>query len=140
LIIGIAKVLNIALRSEKKIEFMNVQSATFSRSVTDLDYLNKFCEGDMVRMKKYIEMFLSSAPTFLEKIKVALNNNDYLEIANQMHGYKTKFLMMGMKEAKDLASEIETKCRHENNLDSVNLMVVKAVQQVETALIELAAT
>jgi signal transduction histidine kinase/CheY-like chemotaxis protein len=140
LIIGIAQVLNIALRAEKKMETINVQPVTLSGSVTDLEYLTRFCEGDSVRMKKYIDMFLASAPTFLEKIKVALDINDPLEIASQMHGYKTKFLMMGMKEAKDLAAEIELKCRQENKLDSVNLMLLKVVQQVETAVIELKVT
>jgi HPt (histidine-containing phosphotransfer) domain-containing protein len=82
-------------------------------------------------------MFLASVPLFLEKINIARNNRDSMEIADQLHGFKTKLLMMGMREAKELAAEIEMKCRQENNLDSVNSMLMKFVQQVETAVSEL---
>jgi signal transduction histidine kinase/CheY-like chemotaxis protein len=137
LIIGIAQVLNIALRTEKKVETKGVPSLIPSSGVTDLDYLTKFCEGDQVRMKKYVEMFLASVPSLLEKIKVATENSDHVEIASQLHGFKTKLLMMGMKEAKELAAEIEIRCRQGDSMDSVTLMLQKIVQQVEAATKEL---
>jgi signal transduction histidine kinase/CheY-like chemotaxis protein/HPt (histidine-containing phosphotransfer) domain-containing protein/Tfp pilus assembly protein PilF len=137
LIIGIAQVLNVALKVKKKNESGNIEPGTLTGSVTDLEYLDKFCEGDKERMKKYIEMFLASAPTFLEKINIALINNDFLEIADQMHGYKTRFLMMGMKEAKTLAAEIEMNCRQEYNSVSVNETLQKVINQVEIAVKEL---
>ena len=82
-------------------------------------------------------MFLASVPMLLIKIKVAVDNNDHLEIAGQMHGYKTKFLMMGMKEAQNLATEIEMKCLNGNNMESVHTMLLLLVQEVETAVAEL---
>jgi CheY-like chemotaxis protein len=137
LIIGIAQVLKIELRAEKKSKPDPGQKAIIQPGVTDLEYLNKFCEGDKVQIEKYIGMFLASVPLFLEKINIARNNRDSMEIADQLHGFKTKLLMMGMREAKELAAEIEMKCRQENNLDSVNSMLMKFVQQVETAVSEL---
>ncbi|MCX6269171.1 MAG: ATP-binding protein [Bacteroidetes bacterium] len=137
LITGIARVMNIALRVEKKIEPKNVPVPTISSKVTNLDYLTKFCEGDQARMKKYIDMFLTSAPILLEKIKVALASNDHIEIAGQMHGYKTKFMMMGMREAQGLATEIEIQCLQGNNMDSIQVMLLLLVQKIETALKEL---
>jgi signal transduction histidine kinase/DNA-binding NarL/FixJ family response regulator len=38
-------------------------------SITDLAYLHKFCEGDEVKMKKYIDMYLKSLPVFTERIE-----------------------------------------------------------------------
>jgi signal transduction histidine kinase len=105
--------------------------------ISILDYLTKFCEGDQARIKKYIDMFLSSAPILLEKIKLALESNDHGEIAGQMHGYKTKFMMMGMKEAQNLATEIEIKCLQGNPMDSIQVMLLLLVQEVETAAAEL---
>ncbi|TRZ70300.1 MAG: response regulator [Bacteroidetes bacterium] len=137
LIIGIAKVLNIELKTGQKGELNSVQKSVLKPGVTDLEYLTRFCEGDKVRIGKYIGMFLASSPSFLDKLNIAVTNGNLLEIADQLHGYKTKFIMMGMKEAKDLAAEIEMKCRQENNLDSVNLMLLKLIQQVETAVSEL---
>ena len=106
-------------------------------SVTDLTYLEKFCEGDKIRMQKYIDMFLNSTPGFINKILIASDTVNLKEIATQMHGYKTKFLMMGMKDAKDLAAETELQCEQGNTPDLVILNVRKIIQQVETASREL---
>jgi len=80
--------------------------------VTNLSYLEKFCEGDRERMQKYISMFITSAPALIEKLNEALAAQDIEEIANQVHAYKTKWIMMGMTEVKDLAQMIEVKCRN----------------------------
>ena len=69
-------------------------------SVSNLSYLEKFCEGDKMLMQKYINMFIASAPVLIEKLNTALLNNDLEEIASQVHGFKTKWIMMGMTESK----------------------------------------
>jgi signal transduction histidine kinase/CheY-like chemotaxis protein len=138
LIIGIAQVLNIPIRAEKKSEPKSIHVPVISSGVTNLDYLTKFCEGDRARMKKYIDMFLASTPTLIEKIKIAMQNNDHAEVAGQMHGYKTKFMMMGMTAAQELASEIEIRCLHGSSTDSISSMLQNLIQQVETAVTELA--
>jgi CheY-like chemotaxis protein len=139
LIIGIAQVLNIPLRAERKIENKTAPTPTptISSGVTNLEYLTEFCEGDQARMKKYIDMFLASAPILLDKNKIAMQNNDYIEIASQMHGYKTKFMMMGMAEAQDLATEIETNCLQENSVEPVKLKMEDLVRQIAIAVKEL---
>jgi signal transduction histidine kinase/CheY-like chemotaxis protein/HPt (histidine-containing phosphotransfer) domain-containing protein len=139
LIIGIAQVLNIALRVENTTGSGNVQKAKLTSGVTDLEYLSKFCEVDRSRMKKYIEMFLESVPPFFEKINVAIEINDHLEIANQLHGFKTKLLMMGMKDAKEQSLEIEMLCRQGKLTEIITLKLHKLIQDVETATNELAA-
>ncbi|MBK6962794.1 MAG: tetratricopeptide repeat protein [Bacteroidales bacterium] len=139
LITGIAQVLNIALRVENKNGSGNVQRAKLTSGVTDLGYLSKFCEGDRARMKKYIEMFLESVPPLLEKINVAIEINDHHEIANQLHGFKTKLLMMGMKDAKEQSLEIEMLCRQGKPGEIITLQLQKLFQDVETAKNELAA-
>jgi signal transduction histidine kinase/DNA-binding NarL/FixJ family response regulator len=137
LIIGIAQVLNIPLRAEKRSETNNIPVPTVSSGVTNLDYLTKFCEGDRARMKKYIDMFLASTPTLIEKIKIAMQNSDYAEIASQMHGYKTKFMMMGMQEEQLLAAEIEVQCMEDQRLEPVKLQLQHLMEQVEIAVNEL---
>ncbi|MCX6268887.1 MAG: ATP-binding protein [Bacteroidetes bacterium] len=102
-------------------------------SNTDLSYLKQFCDGDKVRMQKYIDIFLASVPAFISKMQLASDAGDFREIASQMHGYRTKLLMMGMNDAKDLAEEIELQCAQQGNPDLVILKVQKVIQQVQTA-------
>ena len=123
--------------SEKKISEHKISDKENKSRVTDLAYLEKFCEGDRKRMQKYIDMFLASAPYFIDSINIALNNGDWFEIASQVHGNKTKLIMMGMNEAIDLGAEIEKQCREGNNLYDVELKLNKLLQQIGNAVNEL---
>ena len=123
-------------RSGAKVSPGKSESAVSSR-VTDLTYLDNFCEGDHQRMQKYIDLFLASAPGFINTIQVAASAGDLREIASQMHAYKTKFMMMGMKVAQELASEIELSCIQGNNTDSLQARLAKLAEAVETAVMEL---
>jgi len=81
-----------------------------AKQVTDLGYLEKFCEGDPKRIAKYIRLFLESSPALSDKIMVALDAGDWAEIARQVHGYKSGWLMMGMQETNKLAVSLEHRC------------------------------
>jgi HPt (histidine-containing phosphotransfer) domain-containing protein len=80
-------------------------------SVTDLTYLDKFCAGNKEKMQKYIDIYLKSTPAVRDKIAKGLSESDFVEVANQVHGCKTKFTMMGMNKAFELAHIIENQCR-----------------------------
>lgn len=109
----------IAKHTNREIKFTNrteITQKNVSNSVTqhtDLGYLEKFCDGDKSKMQKYINIFLDSAPSLLTKLNTALTESDFTEIASQVHGFKTKFVMMGMTQTKDLAIELERLCRME---------------------------
>jgi CheY-like chemotaxis protein/HPt (histidine-containing phosphotransfer) domain-containing protein len=97
---------DVANREPKKVTGISEYS-------TDLSYLEEFCEGDPVKVRKYINLFLQSAPMLIKNLTSSLHNNNYTVIANQLHGFKMKWLMMGMQEAHELAQEIEDECREE---------------------------
>jgi len=120
----------------KKVFEMKNETKT-KPGVTDLAYLERFCEGDKIRMQKYIDMSLASAPSMVENLKASLNNNDCREVARHAHGHKAKLIMMGMHEAKELASEIEMQCRQGIGMQSIKINILKLVQQIETAVCEL---
>ena len=107
------------------------------KSVTDLTYLEKFCEGDTSRMNKYISMFLDTAPGLTEQITQALAQENYEEIAGQIHAYKTKWIMMGMTDAKDLALVIEQACRESGDTISIRKNVDSLLALIQTAVSEL---
>ncbi len=135
LITGIAQVLNIELKVNK--EALPISKGKQPSRVTDMAYLEHFCLGDKEKMQKYIHIFLDSARPFIEKINGVLNQDDFQEIAIQVHGHKTKFMMMGMHDAKNLSDIIEKQCREEINPDQVKENVLHLIRQIETAIIEL---
>lgn len=107
-------------------------------SVTDLTYLTNFCEGDKVRMKKYINIFLTSVPSFTDTINEALAKDDLIEIANQVHGYKTKLVMMGMNDTKDISVKIERQCREGATKEEAKEKIMTLLAHIKQATDELA--
>jgi CheY-like chemotaxis protein len=140
LITGIAQVLGIKLKVSKnapKEAGAKVSKDQALDSITDMAYLNKFCEGDPEKMKKYIGMFTSTAPTLIEKINEALEKNDLVDIADQVHAFKTKWIMMGMTATKDLALELERQCREGEEAKRITQNAALLIDHITTSLEEL---
>jgi len=140
LITGIAQVLGIKLKVSKTApKETNVEGSSdpIIDGITDMTYLNKFCEGDGEKMNKYIGMFTSTAPALIERVKTALSANDLRDIADQVHGFKTKWIMMGMTNTKDLAMKLEAECRGDANLESITRDAQLLIEYIQRALVEL---
>jgi signal transduction histidine kinase/CheY-like chemotaxis protein len=139
LISGIAKPLGIEIRHDKSITIkplVNQKSQT--DTVTNLNYLRDFCEGDEVKMEKYIGIFIKSTPDFLEKLENLIKKKDTEGIANHIHGFNTKLTMMGMKETKSLSIELENELRDRGNLSVVNERLGILSERIKLAQQELA--
>jgi CheY-like chemotaxis protein len=140
LITGIAQVLGIKLKVSKTATTevgRNGLGEGDLGSVTDMTYLHGFCEGDEEKMKKYIRMFTSTAPALVDKIKMALENNDLDDIAGQVHAFKTKWIMMGMTGTKDLALELERQCREGAEQERITENAERLISHITRSLIEL---
>ena len=93
-------------------------------TITDLEFLNEFCEGDITRIKKYIKMYLMSVSQNVKKINTALSEKDTKALHIVIHSMKPHFNFMGMKETRSTADKIEELINsgHQMNEDLVNLV------------------
>jgi signal transduction histidine kinase/CheY-like chemotaxis protein len=66
--------------------------------VTDMNFLNQFTGGNPEKQRKYIGMFLENGPKLLEKIKAALQEQDYETLKVAAHSMKPQLSYMGVKE------------------------------------------
>jgi two-component system, sensor histidine kinase ChiS len=135
LITGIAQVLKIELKTNKKTK--RSPENKLSSRITDMAYLDKFCEGDQIRKKKYISMFTSTAPGLIEIINAALADNDFETIASQVHSFKTKWIMMGMTGTKDLSIKLELLCRDGSDKKHIAELIGILESNIRKALTEL---
>ena len=126
---------NLVLKKKENVKTFSTQIE--SGEVTDLTYLKNFCEGDEDRIKKYINMYLTSAPLVVEKIKLALKHNDFEEVANHVHGFKTKYIMMGMTETNELSNTIEHLCRESSEDPQLTEKIMILIRTIEKAENEL---
>ena len=106
-------------------------------AVSDLAYLHSFCEGNKEKIQRYINMFLKTMPPVVEKINSVLAENNFMEVADQVHGCKTKFTMMGMKQAVELAQTIELECRDGKISAKLNEDITLLLQLIPVAEKEL---
>jgi len=121
----------ISPKEEPKKGIRNAENNT----VTDLTYLKKFCENDEARMKKYTRLYLEAVPGFKEKINAGSGTENMTEIALQVHSFKPKWMMMGMKGATELAIKIDRLCKENNN--DVFKLISLLMEQTDKSVLEL---
>jgi signal transduction histidine kinase/CheY-like chemotaxis protein/HPt (histidine-containing phosphotransfer) domain-containing protein len=110
-----------------------------NRSVTDLSYLEDFCNGDQERMRKYITIFLNSTPILFEKLNLAVSTDNYKAISTLLHNHKTNLVMMGMKDASELILEVELACRTDSPDHKIIISHIEEINdQLKKATFELA--
>ena len=102
-----------------------------------LDYLRQFCNGDKEKMQKYIRMYTDSVPEFVQAIRQAMSQQDAETIANRVHAFRTRLVMMGMEASRQLSVSIEQRCRETNAVTGLDDRLHTLLQQVEQAITEL---
>ncbi|HRP89078.1 MAG TPA: ATP-binding protein [Edaphocola sp.] len=95
------------LKTSEKVQHQNSNA----ENLPDLSYLKDFCANNPDKILKYIDMYLEATPNLIMTLNIALSENNYQEIATQVHSFKLKFVMMGMQKAKELGLSIEIDCR-----------------------------
>ena len=105
--------------------------------ITNLEYLQKFCENDRDKMKRYIGMYVNSVPGFVEKIQIGLKNKDRQEIATQVHAFKSKMMMMGMRNTNSLAVKLELLCAEKVDDSRIEEDTKLLLEQINISVTEL---
>jgi signal transduction histidine kinase/CheY-like chemotaxis protein len=107
------------------------------KPVTNLAFLNQFCEGDETRMKKYISMYLNSTPTNLQVIRQALHAEDYTTVQKTVHQLKAHLRYMGMERTATTADKIEDKCMRGTGVNELMILVVEMENECRHSFSEL---
>ncbi|MFT5513062.1 MAG: signal transduction histidine kinase/CheY-like chemotaxis protein [Bacteroidia bacterium] len=97
-----------------------------STEVVSLDYLREFVEGDVERMKKYVGLYLKLLPDNIEKIGLAVEATDTVDLIKTIHSMRPHLAYMGMEKAADIAGEME-RLAHEGNQDEEILKMAKTI-------------
>ncbi len=93
----------------------------------DLNCLDEFTEGDPVRRKRFVDLFLVNIPASIKSVQDALKNGDYEKIRIVAHSMKPQLRSTGVAIALELAETIEQCCSEKSRLDQLP----KLVEQLE---------
>ncbi len=82
-------------------------AASVQRSAIDLTFMREFCEGDEARVQKYLGMYLKGARDLMLQLQSSMEAGDTASLKRFAHTLKSQFMYLGMKEARELALQIE---------------------------------
>jgi len=103
----------------------------------DYQILEEFSEGDELRLKRYVELFLMKTPTVIAELKFSSLKKDYEKIRITAHSMKPQLRFTGVTKALELAETIEQNCAEKNNLEEIPVLIEKLGEICEQAMDEL---
>ena len=93
----------------------------------DLSFLEKITGGDVLKIKKYISMYLSAVPEIYERMGKNVEQESWSDLALNIHFIKPQTGFMGFESLKHLLIEIEHLIIEEK-YDSVKSLYQKAYE------------
>ena len=73
----------------------------------DLSFLKKLSKGDIPKMKRYISMYLSTAPEIFERMRKNLEEENWSDLALNAHSIRPQTDYMGIASLKQILMDIE---------------------------------
>lgn len=86
--------------------------------MVDLTFLRKFTKDDPIKMKRYISLYLDSAPKTFEEMQRNLDNGDWEQLRINAHSLKPQADFMGIESLKEELIKIEEAVKL-NHLDGI---------------------
>jgi len=117
--------------SSKKILHISNNNNMFDKkseekSILNIDNTLYRIGQDIDLLKSLLEQYLIESPTILEKLKQAIDNNDFYLIRVHSHSIKNVCLSVGAEEAGNYAYEIETVSIHKDkNIENIKIIYKK---------------
>lgn len=89
--------------------------------MVDLSFLEKFSKGNAEKMKKYVSMYLNTAPDSFKKMQQNIHDKSWSDLAINAHSLKPQAEFMGIPKLKEVLIEIENNVKNGkiNDLESL---------------------
>jgi HPt (histidine-containing phosphotransfer) domain-containing protein len=90
--------------------------------------------NDQTQCKEMINLFLETIPMELNKLKIAINKNDWIKAYEISHRIKPTMEILQIKNANKEFVEISTKIHQKIDLDSISDIFSKILENVNLAI------
>lgn len=106
-------------------------------SFINTDFLMNFTGKDPGKMKKYINMFLQSAPEAIAQMRAFHNNGDWVNLKTAAHSLKPQLAYMGIDSLKETILRIEEYAGEGKNTDVLLQLIGNVEKDCRLAFLEL---
>lgn len=103
----------------------------------NMDFLNQFTKGDPAKMKKYIAMFLQSAPDAISAMKQHHAGSHWEQLKTTAHALKPQLAYMGIDTLKEPILRIEEYAGEGKNTDLISQLLQTVEETSNKAFVEL---
>ncbi len=104
--------------------------------ICNISFLQEQCDNDTDMVNVMIEMFIETAPKYVEAINNAFTNNDMAELRASAHGYLSSLKIIGAASIVEIVQGIENKVM-DNDYSDLTIMVPKVIELTSEAISEL---
>jgi signal transduction histidine kinase/CheY-like chemotaxis protein len=105
--------------------------------VTDLTFLQNFTANDREKQRKYIDLFLKTAPNVLEQAATALQSKNWEQLKVSVHSLKSQLNYMGIAESVSNVYALEKASINEEMQDKLPAMFLTLQTTCKAAFSEL---
>ncbi len=103
----------------------------------DLSYLIQFTKGDQGKLKKYLEMYLKSAPSVVNEFEQLLIRREYETLGLKAHSIKPQAQYLGIESLKEVLTEIELIGKNQGDYSKLQDLVMEAKTISDKVVVEI---
>jgi len=96
---------------------------SFTDNTINLTFLETFTGNDVTRIRKYVSMFLDSAPSEMDAIRKGMREKNWDALRAGAHSLKPQMVYMGIKEGEELLKTIELHAGNATHLEQLPSLV-----------------
>lgn len=106
--------------------------------MVDLTFLEKFTKGDNAKMKRYISIYLKTAPQIIQEMENNITSHDWEQLRINAHSLKPQADFMGIPKLKNVLIDIENYASqgHLNEMENLYEITFKLHKESEVALLK----
>ena len=99
---------------------------TSENTYVDLSYLEEFTRGDKQKLRRYLDMYLKTAPQVIDEFSGLLSQQNYDDLKLKAHSIKPQAQYLGIAALKDVLVEIESIIRDHGDKEKLAYLVSEA--------------
>ena len=105
--------------------------------ICDTSFLKEQCDNDQEMVESMIDMFIATAPGYLERMNTAFETQHYTDVKDAAHGFLSSLKIMGASEIVKITKQVEVNIINDDFeeikslISQVDFLTKKAIQELK---------
>lgn len=109
----------------------------YTAKLANLTFLINFTKGNKEKIRRYVEMYITSTPTVIEEMKISFKEGNYENVRLKAHSIKPQIQYMGIEELGSVLMRIENIIIQNEGIEQLSELLQIAERINKQASVEL---